>query len=219
MAKEKPTRKTAVHQRYYVDGVEVPGVTTILRVLGKPALVPWANRLGLNGIDVTKYVDDKADIGTCAHYLIECDVKDVEPDLSDYSPNTVAQAENGYLKWLEWKNGKVFEPIASELQLVSHDFAYGGTADIYANVNGKRTLIDIKTSGSGIYPDMEAQTSAYWHLLKENGYEVDEVYILRVGRDESEGFEERKVNNIETYFDIFVLCREIYDLKKVVKWH
>ncbi|GAI86127.1 unnamed protein product, partial [marine sediment metagenome] len=40
-------------------------------VLNKPALVPWANNLGLQGINVKDYVDDKADIGTLAHLNLQ----------------------------------------------------------------------------------------------------------------------------------------------------
>lgn len=206
------------HQRYYVDGRQVPGVTTILSVMNKPALVPWANRLGLNGIDVKNYVDDMADVGTCCHYLIECDVKGIEADLSDFSPNNVSLAENGFLKWLDWKAEHSFEPIASELQLSSRKHLYGGTADIYGRADGKLTLVDIKTSGSGIYPDMECQATAYAELLRENGYEVEQAYILRVGRTDEEGFEERRIANMEVYFEIFLECRRIYELKRRVSW-
>ena len=39
------------HQRYKIeDGTIVPGVTTVVGILNKPALVPWANKLGLEGI-------------------------------------------------------------------------------------------------------------------------------------------------------------------------
>lgn len=212
--------KHRAHQAYYVDGVRVPGVTTILGVLAKNALVPWANKLGLNGIDVRNYVDDMADIGRCCHYMIECDVKGEEPDLSDYSPNNVALAENGYLKWLEWKAQHTFEPRESELQLVSHKYRYGGTCDIYGVADGKRTLIDIKTSGSGIYPDMEAQAAAYHQLLQENGYPVEQAYILRVGRSDAEGFDDKRIDSVKihTYFAIFEHCRMIYELKKQVGW-
>ena len=47
--------KTAAHIRYKTtDGTIVPGVTTILGILNKPALVRWANQLGLRGIDWEK---------------------------------------------------------------------------------------------------------------------------------------------------------------------
>src|SRR5439155_21898181 len=53
--------KVKAHVRYYTSkGEQVPGVTTILSVLNKPALVSWANRMGLQGIDTHKYVDEAA---------------------------------------------------------------------------------------------------------------------------------------------------------------
>ena len=209
--------KTRAHTIYKTsDGKRVPGVTTILGVLNKPALVGWANRLGLNGIDSTKYVDDKADIGTCAHYLIECDVRGVEPDLSDYSPNTVALAENGLLKWLDWKPSD-FELVASELPLTSDTYRYGGTADIVARTGGKTLLVDIKTSGSGVYAEHKHQAVAYVRLLQEHGYEIDEAWILRVGRDDTEGFDAVRVDNWGDHWRVFELCRELYEVRKRAK--
>ena len=62
------------------DGKRVPSVTTVLGVMAKPQLVYWANKIGLEGIKVNEYVDDKAVIGTLAHYMAECDVNGVIPD-------------------------------------------------------------------------------------------------------------------------------------------
>jgi len=100
------------------DGVEVPGTTTVTGVLAKPALIIWANRLGLQGYEVEKWVDELADVGTLAHYLIECDLKKIPPDLSDYSPNQIDLAENAVLKFYEWQEQNKFKKIESELQLV-----------------------------------------------------------------------------------------------------
>ena len=59
MATERVAAKGARQHTVYklASGARVPGVTTVLSVLNKPALVPWANKLGLEGIDVRKYVD------------------------------------------------------------------------------------------------------------------------------------------------------------------
>jgi hypothetical protein len=211
--------KTKAHTIYKTeDGKRVPGVTTILGILNKPALVKWANNLGLNGIDSSKYVDDKADIGKCCHYMIECDIKGVDPDLSDYSPNTVTQAENGFLKWLDWKSQHTITDAQSEIALVSEHHRYGGTIDIYALVDGKWTLLDIKTSGSGIYPEMKHQVAGgYRYLLIEHGYPVDECRILRVGRTDDEGFEECVIGNAAAHAEVFMLCRKLYEARKWAK--
>lgn len=216
---EKLLRREKAHQRYYIeiDGkrTRVPGVTTICNVLAKPALVPWANRMGLQGIDTKNYVDSKAEIGTCAHYLIQCGLENREPDLSEFPPVTVDQAENAYLKWLDWSRD--LEAIKCEMQLVSTVHRYGGTCDVYAKVKGAPCLVDIKTGKSGIWPEMRHQVSAYRQLLIENGYPVEQVWIVRVGRDELEGFQTERVSNIDKHFELFLHCRAIYELQKRLK--
>jgi hypothetical protein len=213
----KAKEKTKAHIRYRnKEDKIVVGVTTALNVLSKPALIPWANRLGLQGIDSTKYVDDKADIGTCCHYLIECDLKSETPDLKDYAPAVVNEAENGFLKFLEWKKAHIITSVKSEIQLVSEVHQYGGTIDIYAELDGKPTLIDIKTSGSGIWPEMKHQVSAYKQLLEENGHKVDKVMILRVGRSEDEGFEYAEIGNLDKHFELFLHCLAIYNIRKTI---
>jgi len=213
----KAKEKTKAHIRYRnKEDKIVVGVTTALNVLAKPALIAWANRLGLQGIDSTKYVDDKAEIGTCCHYLIECELKGEKPDLKDYAPSVVSEAENGFLKFLEWKKGKDLKLILSEVPLVSEVHQYGGTIDIYAMLNDKPTLIDIKTSGSGIWPEMKHQVAAYKELLTENGFPVVDVVILRVGRSEDEGFEYASIGNLDKHFSLFLHCLDIYNIRKTL---
>jgi hypothetical protein len=219
VTKEAATKKVKQHTVYKtVDGKRIPSTTTILGILGKPALIAWANKMGLQGIDTRAYVDEKADIGTCAHYMIECDIKGVEPDLSIYSPFAVAAAENSFLKWMAWKDGQDIEFLGSEMALVSEVHKFGGTVDIYAEIAGHRTLLDIKTSGSGIWPEMKHQTAGgYRLLLEENGYPVEDVKILRIGRDETEGFETATIGNWDSHERVFLLCRELYEELKRAK--
>ena len=211
----KAKEKTKAHIRYRnKEDKIVVGVTTALNVLSKPTLIAWANKLGLQGVDSTKYVDDKAGIGTCCHYLIECELKGEKPNLEDYAPSVISEAENGFLKFLEWKKGKQFKLLLSEAPLVSEAYQFGGTIDIYAELDGKPTLIDIKTSGSGIWPEMKHQVAAYKELLTENGYPVEDVMILRVGRSEDEGFEYASIGNLDKHFELFKHCLAIYNIRK-----
>ena len=108
------------HIRYKnQSGVVVPGVTTIIGLLNKPQLVVWANRLGLQVIDSTKFRDDKADIGTLAHAMIVADLKGERCDTSDYSKEQIDQAENSFLYYLDWRKGKELRPLAIEVPMVS----------------------------------------------------------------------------------------------------
>jgi len=192
-------------------GKRLPGVTTITGVMDKPALVAWANRIGLQGIMVREYVDEMATIGTLAHYIVECDCRGEKPDLSDYSPNQVSLAENSAIKYFEWLKGRKLEVIFSEKPLISEAAQVGGTVDVYGKINGVPTLIDLKTC-KACYPEHFTQVAAYAMILRENGYAVDDVRIIRIGRDESEGFEDRKVPDVDLHIKRFLICRELYSI-------
>ncbi len=212
------TKKVKAHIRYKLaDGKTiVPGCTTVLGLLNKPALVPWANKLGLQGIDVAKYVDDKADIGTLGHAMVTDKLIGVETDTSDYSKNQIDLAENCALSFWEWeKTHKIEEVYFVEKPLVSELHRFGGTQDIYCRINGKKNLIDLKT-GKGIWPEHIYQVAALKTLLNENNHDVDEVRVINIPRSEDEAFLEKVAINgeIENGWNIFYHLLQVYYLKK-----
>jgi len=195
-------------------GVVIPSVTTALNILNKPALVKWANKLGLEGIDSSRYRDALADIGTLTHYLIMCRLNEELPDTSDYTPEQVELAEGCYKKYVDWELRNPVKPILVEEQLVSEKYQYGGTPDLYALSNRVLMLADFKTNAKGIFAEMIYQVAAYRHLLQEAGYTVSKTCILRLGRSTSEGAEERILSEgeMEVGFQIFLRCLEIHQL-------
>lgn len=209
--------KTKAHIRYKTkDNVIVPGVTTVLNLRAKPQLIPWANKLGLQGIDSSKYVDDKAAIGTLAHAMITDHLAGQETDMMDYSPNQIDKAENSVLSFWEWeKDHKIEEVFFVERPLISELHRYGGTLDVYAKVNGKREIIDLKT-GSGIWPEHIWQVATLKKLLEENGFPVDGTRIVNIPRAETEAFLEKTVSEAEneTGWQIFQHLLAIYYLEK-----
>jgi hypothetical protein len=217
---DKLKRISKAHTQYKLaDGTRVPGVTTILGVLNKPALVKWANNLGLQGIDSSKYVDAAARIGTLIHAMVESHITGEELDLNDYTPNEIGQAQVGFKKFIEWKQAREFKLLLSEAPIVSEEYRYGGTVDCVAVVDGKVTLVDFKT-GKGIYDEMLCQVSAYNELLKIREIQTDEIMILRIGRNEEEGFETRTIraDDVQLYFEVFKNCLNIYETKKKLGW-
>lgn len=211
--------KTKAHIRYRLkDKTIVPGITTVLGLMAKPALVPWANKLGLQGIDVSKYVDDKADIGTLGHAMVTDKLSGAETDTSDYSENQISLAENCALSFWTWeKEHPIEEVFFVERPLVSEVHRFGGTLDIYAKINGKREIIDLKT-GSGIYQEHAWQVATLKVLLEENGFPVDGTRIINIPRAESESFLEKVVTSRENEigWQIFKALLSIYNLKKEV---
>lgn len=218
MAKDKIKGVAKAHTVYKTaDGKRVPGATTITGLLNKPHLIKWANNLGLDGIDSSKYTDEAAAVGTLAHALIQAHLQGEELDTSTFSPVQVDLAENAVISFYEWASRHTIEPIICEIPMVSEKLKFGGTVDCYCKLDGKPTLVDFKT-GKAIYEEYFVQTSAYRELLEEHGYPVEEIKILRVGRDETEGFEERSITDSSKYFEIFQSLLKVYYIKREVGW-
>ena len=185
-------------------------------MLAKPALYKWNNQMGLKGIDTEKYVDDKAAIGTLAHQMIADYLRKQETDTSEYSKKQIDQAENSVLSFFEWEKSHPIKPILIEQRLVSEDWCFGGTIDCFTGLNGKLELVDFKTS-KGLYLEATLQVSAYAHLLHENGFHVEGVRILRIGRDEDEGFEEKVISNTKLPWELFKHCLSIHNIQRELK--
>ena len=216
---EKSGKRIKAHVSYFnKEGKRLPGTTTILGVINKPLLVPWANNLGLQGINVRDYVDDKADIGTLVHEMMFCDLKGEEVDTAYYTGYQIEIAQNSFNKYLDWKRRHAISPIILEEPMVSEKFQYGGTIDNYCLLDGIPTLIDYKTC-KALYPEHFIQVCAYRQLLKETGHKVKKCAILRVGRVEMEGFEFQEIpeKKLALCWKMFKYCLQIYNLQKQLK--
>jgi len=208
---------TKIHTVYKTkDGQRVPSVTTALGILNKPALLQWAWQCGVDGQDYRAIRDQAADIGTLAHYLILCHLKNETPLLLEYSQENIDKAENCLIKYLDWEKEHDLEPILVESPLISELYGFGGTIDCLAKCDDALCLIDHKT-GKAIYNEMFYQLAAYRQLLKEAGYQIANARILRIGREETGDFEERIAPNLEAAWGVFIRCLEIYNLQKQAK--
>jgi hypothetical protein len=203
-------------------GVIFPGVTTIVGILNKPALVPWANKLGLQGIDVKRFVDDKADIGTLAHAMIIGRLMNKTTATEDYSKAQISAAENACLSFFAWQETHRLDVMFAEMPLVSEKYEFGGQFDIMGTVriNGQEAneLLDLKT-GSGIWPEHYYQLGGYWILLQENGIHPEQIRILNIPRSEDENFQEVILSGrmIELAQEMFLDCLSIYKRQKEVR--
>lgn len=212
---EKAAGKASRQHTVYklCDGTRVPGVTTILGVINKPALVKWANKLGLDGYDSTKYVDATARIGTCAHELVQEYLGGKLVDRNAYQPDEIDAAENALISFFAWEkaHGGKLETIHIELPLVSEKHRYGGTIDWLGYIDGQIWLVDFKTT-KGIFPEHEYQTCAYHRLLIEKGYTVHGVRLLRIGRTEDEGFDDHIMpqRKLDMGWDVFSAAHSLY---------
>jgi len=219
MATKMTFKRARAHQRYRLgDGTVVPGVTTIVGLLNKPHLVAWANRMGLQGIDTTAYTAAAAGAGTCAHEMIQAMVGGPEVDFSKYTGEEIEAAQNAADKFRAWLQKHDMQTHLIEEQIVSERYRVGGTIDWYGELDGKMTLVDIKTSGN-IYAEHVIQVAAYAQILKDEDYPVEDVRILRFSREDDDDHRDMSLSGrlLEAGFGIFLRLREVYDLQKEIK--
>lgn len=173
---DKPTRR-----QYRVDGKRVPGVTTVLGVLDKPALLGWAARTAAdaaveacaNGLppDAAKEVgrkavfarrDKAADLGTRAHALVEAyfSGEAMRVQLDDPEGAKVYSCARRAINHIEATCTRV---VLSEAAFTS-PMGFGGTLDLVVERNGRLFVADLKT-GKGAHDEVVPQLAAYRWLL------------------------------------------------------
>lgn len=67
----------------------------------------------------------------------------------------------------------------SERQFVSEKYGFKGSPDLWPMIQGKRTLLDTKTS-TQMYPATAIQMAAYQILLEENGVKVQQRWGIKL---------------------------------------
>lgn len=202
------------------DGTIVPGATTVVGLLDKSFLVKWANKLGLQGIEYQKYVDESARKGKLIHSILESHNAKHPVDLSEYTEDEINYLALVFRQhYLKWEQQHQLEPIFCEGSLVSEKYKFGGIIDMYCKLDGLYTVVDYKTSSS-ISKEHILQVSSYVELLKENNYPVDQLLILNIKKTMNDDLEVKYVNLEEasSYWEIFKHLLSIYWLKKDMKW-
>lgn len=204
------------------NGTKVSGVTTIINenlAWNKQQLMYWAWKEGSEGRNYRDTAQKAADSGTICHYLIECDLKSVKPDLTQYPKEAIDKAETGYINFLTWKKERNFEVVATEIHLVSEVHEFGGTPDCIVKINGKKKLFDWKTS-RGLYQDMLFQLAAYYELYNENFPKdpiIDGTTLLQFNK-ENMSYKEYFWDRFPGWvFEDFLNLKKLHDHKKLMK--
>jgi hypothetical protein len=210
------------HQKYFLaDGTQVPGGSTISKLGDDPAaLIHWAWKLGCEGKNYRDVSKEACDIGTLAHFYIECFLNQQVADLSDYTQEERDKALLCYHKFLDWWDGEELEVVATEIQLVNEAFRYGGTIDLIAKrKNGDHVLIDFKTSKK-ISESYWRQAPGYAGLWKchqaEDKTDIKSHAILRIGKDDGE-FEVVWREDLSKEWNVFQKQVELYWAMKSAK--
>lgn len=217
---------------YTLDGKPLMGVTSVLGVIAKPALVPWAAKMvveyiknnGLfNDTEETYEVtikqleeaknahrakkEDAAEKGTDLHALAEGYIRLCIQE-NDGKPMEVCPEGIERLRDWAMKNDVTF--IASEKKLYSKTWWIAGTCDIVFEKDGKTFVGDIKTYAKIWDRVPFFQAAGYASMLEEMG-EVKQISgycILRLSKDGS--FEEKWSFDTAGDTKAFFACVELY---------
>lgn len=231
---------TPGNHTYRLDGKPVPGYSSIIGCLDKPAIPKWAaaqvaefvaanpdaveqlRGLGERGMVAAlkevpwKRRDDAGARGTTIHDIAERLLLDEEVDVPD---ELVPVAENLLRFFDEWQ----IDPLLLEQPVASREHWYAGTFDLIARYKRPDTgavgvaIWDYK-SGKAIYPECAMQLAAYAgaEFYGLNGDErpiptVDGAFGVHVRAD---GYDVIPLKHGPAVFAEFVAIRHTFDVVK-----
>jgi len=170
---------------YWRDGQPYLSVTEILKVIDKPALRYWLGQevyyamvkdptLNEKEALAAPYQTSKTSMsrGTTVHSIVESfkttgeEIEGIPEDFRKYA--------TAFYQFM--KDHKI-EIISQEKTVIDDENKVAGTLDMYCKIGDSYHVLDIKT-GKGIYPEAGLQLSAYAHMLRLEGKQVDEISVL-----------------------------------------
>jgi hypothetical protein len=199
--------KYSAHSTYFnKEKIEVPSVTTVLKILNKPFLQKWANIMGFKRKNIDDILENSAIIGTMVHQIIEAYLMKKHYIFIPTRKHSREIAMSYLNSFIEWKTTHNVEPIFMEKKFSSEKF--GGTVDFYGIVDGKHTILDFKTSKKP-YSSMFLQLAAYCIMLEENDYKVEQLAIIIVNEH---GYNEKFIQReqLEPYMRVFRSLAQVF---------
>lgn len=192
---------------YYLDGVKMTGVTTVLAVIAKPQLIQWATNMAAEYVQKKiidcspglileslpawlveaktahrKTKESAGDWGSIVHKAIEVWIATKEiPELVTVKKEgfKVEEAHKVAINhFIKWATDNNVKFLASEEKVFSRELFVGGTIDFIGEIDGEVWIGDIKTS-SAIYPEHFFQVAAYQKLMEDMA-ETDEGMMVNV---------------------------------------
>jgi hypothetical protein len=158
----------------------MPSVTTILRVLDKPALSSWYKRQvaeaavhrkaewwEMTSADAVKWLasmpdgtrDNAAAKGTAIHGLIDLAGRATAGATALPVSQEYQDTLDAFQRFLDRVGGPQ-SIVSSEKAILNLSEGFAGTFDLLMNIDSELWLIDAK-SGKGVYPDYALQLAAY----------------------------------------------------------
>ena len=220
----------SVKHTYKVDDKIVYGVTGIIGIINKPALVNWATNLAVNKVRerkdyLEKHLEDVLKEAKGEHYKVSKEAKELGTRVHNVADRWFSEDKFGLVQEMllvkreEERNAlsvmleflKTSKPDRKfgEKKIYSKKYSYAGTVDFIGLLNGVMTVADYKTS-SAIYPDYFLQTSAYAQAIEEElGIKVKQTAVIRFGKDRK--LEIQTDKKWKEKLPVFLALKNIYE--------
>lgn len=164
---------------YEIDGVRVPSVTQVLAEAGL-----WRPAPGVSQADL----DFTRGLGTAVHLATAMD------DEGELDEDSVALTVSPYLEaWRRFRSDLKPEILVIEEQVVNPDYRYAGTVDRVVRLQGRTTILDIKTGSP--HPSTALQTAAYARCGRIGANRMA-VYLTKEGKYKAETHSDQSDWNI-----------------------
>ena len=213
--------KPGASRVYEVDGKKLPSVTSILSIISKPALIPWAAKMAAEKYTELIRAGEVGDFAALlAVYRDDLPAMEKEataaPRQKMEAAADVGTRVHDYIECLN--TGQPLPPVDEEMEpclsaydawvsahhlkivqreMMVHTEAYAGTLDALAvNEDLQSVIIDYKTS-NGIYDETALQVSAYANAVEYMHPErprIAEAWVVRFPKD-GKTFEAKRVDD------------------------
>jgi hypothetical protein len=208
------------NHRYQLDGEYLPGVTSIIDVLGKPALLTWAGKMALQYGDPEahrKVKEEAGAKGTDLHAVLETESRILMgEDVQPIRPTT-DEALLALSRWKQWAKDVEFRPVAVECFVFNEALRYAGQIDFLGYVRGRLVVGDYKTGGSRLYGEAHLQNAAYRAAIASMTDVRLGGHLVHVPRDGGEITDCPAIENIESSMRAFAGLLAAYHWQKEIE--
>lgn len=242
MTENKYTFKENGHQHLW-DGKRMTGVTTVLGVIAKPALIGWAANMAVDYVkdrlgrtENGDFTNDENLVWTTSKKILEearkahTKKKEAAGDIGKLVHSAIEEyVKNGTEPKLDKQGTKMFENfkkwvadnkvkfLESEKHLYSEKLFVGGICDAIVEIDGQKWLADWKTGGTRIYPEAMAQMAGYEILAREMGIYQDITGYIVLGIFKDGTMEEKRTVSNDDCKKMFMAAYDIYRINQKIE--
>ena len=195
---------------YRLDGKPMTGVTTVLGIIAKPALINWAANMAVDYVKEnsaggglldylvsekvleeartahTRAKEKAGDKGTDIHALVEEYIKKSISENDGRAIGDIPTQEPMLEEFIRWAVNNKVQFLESEKRVYSEKWWVAGTADFTCKINDQRFVGDLKTQKTMWDRTPFFQTAGYMKMLVEMGEEpYDGTIIVNINKEDN----------------------------------